>query len=383
MRESVSVKQTMRERQTDRSRHASGKFLRECRGACRALTLLEVILALTLMIFLLAMVFPFYTTVVRVRNEGGLIARDVMLTRSLLEEMAETIRHATDVVPGGEVGFKGTWDSITIVRTRMPELYAFDEQDLLRELPPPAQNDLVRIQYKLLWDPEEEDAEGVPICYGLWKSTLKTLDPNPSFRIAEREPGEDLGLSGNSGGGIEEQLNLPTPEGDLVAPEIRFVRFQYYDGAQWLNRWQSGGPAGTGGGDLEGETGEESGLDDEAGGLGSDASELGGGLSGLGGLGGGGLGGGGRGGAGGQVYALPQAVKITLGRERIDPEEMEEKIAREEEETAEFGQPSEEDEEHHPDRFTIVVRLLQSDPSFTSSLRHGHATGVGRQEGVR
>ena len=99
------------------------------------LTLLEVILALSLMIMLLSGVYSFYATSLKAREVGGTIARDAMLTRALLERIADELRHATDIVPGDGIGFRGERDNITIVHTRMPELYAFDEIDLYCKLP--------------------------------------------------------------------------------------------------------------------------------------------------------------------------------------------------------------------------------------------------------
>ena len=211
------------------SRRRGGVSSRSARG--RAFTLLEVILALFLMILLLSGVYSFYATVLRARAEGGRIARDAMLTRALLERIAAELRHAADVVPGDGIGFRGEKDSITIVRTRMPELYAFDEFDLIRDEPPPAQMDIERIRYELLWDEELEDEEGVLLCHGLWRTVQKTFDPNPRFVVKEAEAGE--GEDEN-----EDRIAAPRAEGELIAPEIKYVRFAYFDGAEWRDQWQ-------------------------------------------------------------------------------------------------------------------------------------------------
>ena len=62
-------------------------------------------------------------------------------------------------------------------------------------------------------------------------------------------------------------------------------------------------------------------------------------------------------------YVLPQAVRITIGKVKVPPEEEELELDEETEE--------EEEEEYHPDRFTIVVYLRQADQSLLSSRKYG------------
>jgi len=308
-------------------------------GSRRAFTLLEVVLALFLMIVILSGVYAFYATSLRARHEGGEATRDIALIRWILDRMADEIRHATDIVPGDGIGFSGTEDEITIIHTRMPELYAFKKFDSVRQELPPAQMDILRIHYQLLWDDEFEDEEGVPICHGLWRSEQKTFDPNPKFIMTEsEEPGEDSFEEESEDQGEEgeqeqkEESKPIKPEGELLAPEIKYLKFEYFDGAEWLDRWQSS--------------------EDAA------ADTAGAALFGQGG------------------YALPQAVKITIGRDRVSPEDEEFDLTELDEEEG-FK-----DEEYHPDRFTVVVYLMQADQSLLSSRQYGLAEQLGRQEGV-
>jgi len=210
----------------------------------------------------------------------------------------------------------------------MPELYAFEEFDEMVDDLPPAQMDLERVRYELLYDEELVDDNDDPYCHGLWRSVQKTFDPNPKFVMADDAEG------GGADEDEDELLSRPRIEGELVAPEIKYVRFEYFDGAQWHDQWQV--------------VTDEGGLD-----TGPQAA------------------------AGKGGYALPQAVRITLGQIPIPLDEKEalEDLEREEEE--------EEDKEHHPDRFTLAVSLLQADPSLMSSRQYGVADQLGRQEGVR
>src|SRR5438034_22613 len=67
---------------------------------------------------------------------------------------------------------------------------------------------------------------------------------------------------------------------ELVAPEYKYIKLEYFDGAQWKDRWQNQQQAS------------------------SDATQDPAGL-------------------GGGDHALPQAVRITIGRERVAPEDEE------------------------------------------------------------
>jgi len=311
-------------------------------------TLLEALLALTLMIVLLSGVFAFYATILRARHEGCQATRDVKMTRAILTGMAEEIRHTTDIVPGDGIGFRGDRHGITIVRLALPEKYAFDEYDPMIDQLPPAQLDYRRVGYQLLWDDELEDDEGVRLCHGLWRTEQKTFDPNPRFVIDEEE------LAGEQ----ESRMMVPRAEGELVAPEIKFLEFAYFDGANWRDRWQFVGAQ-------QGE-GAAGSLDEPAD-LGDLQAPSDGGPPAASGT---------DPGEGG--YILPQAVRITIGNVRVDPEEDE----------LTFSQYAsieerDEDEEYHADRFTIVVPILQADKSLLSSRKYGVSDSLSRQEGVR
>lgn len=289
----------------------------------RGITLLEVLLSLTLIVLMMSGIFGFYNTVLRVRQEGSVLAQDVLLTRAILDRIADEIRHATDIVPGDGIGFRGDRNSITIVRHRMTENYSYIEYDdtAIANLPPP-QLDLIRIKYELREDPDEvDDEDGLPIVYGLFRSEQKVFDPNPEVIVdldtdlGEAQKDEDL------------PMDVPPVTTELYAPEIKYLRFQYFDGMQWLDQWQT--------------VDEFGGID-----MGKAAA------------------------TGKASYALPQAVMITIGRVRATREELEL--------TKQGSEEEEEDEIHHPDRFTIVVHVLQSDPSLITSRKFGVADQLGR-----
>jgi len=324
---------------------------RDAIGRRRGLTLLEVVLSIGLTLLLLSGVFGFYMTVLRARDEGTAATRNIKLDRALLMQIAAEIRHATDIVPGDGIGFRGNRHKLTIVKVGMPERYAFDLHDPMQDDLPPAQLDVRRITYELLWDQEErKDTEGVRVCYGLWRSEQKTFDPNPRFIVKQDTASNETEQIGNA----------PAPEGELIAPEIKYLEFRYFDGAKWQPRWQMTNDYEGSGSSGTSEGGDGGGMLSA---LGDDASsgESGGGTS-----------------PGSSGYALPQAIKITIGRLRVPPEEDElnfQKLV------SQNFEERREDEVYHEDRLTLVVPLLQADQTLLSSRKYGVADSLSRQEG--
>lgn len=309
----------------------------------RGFTLLEAVLAISLTIVILSGVFAFYMHILRAREAGVGAIHDAKLNRAILAQMAHEIRHVTSIVPGDGVGFRGDRHRIAIVYLALPDHEAFREFNPDVDMPPPAQNDLRRVTYQLLWDDEQIDTEGVPICHGLWRTQQRMFDPNPQFVVQDDDVGTD---DEEEGGGM-----APQAEGELIAPEIKYLTFEYFDGAEWRDRWQFAADAEDEveqeepGGEIE--TGMETDIWAPA--------------------------------AGGKVpdensYALPQAVRITVGRVRVEPED--ERMG-----FGLFDPELDELEENHPDRFTIVVPLLAADRTLLSSRQYGVADSVARQEG--
>lgn len=299
----------------------------------QGVTLLEAVLALGLMVVLLGGVYSFYFTAMKARETGKQYARDVMTARSILATIALEVRQAVDITPGDGQGFQGDKDSITIVTTRIPERYAFHDIDSMQEELPPGQADWMRITYQLLWPEDEEDAlldeNDEPICYGLWRTIERTIDPNPSFVIEldEEEAGETW---------EEAEDTRPRVEGELIAPEIKYLEFEYYDGADWHDRWHVAAEV------AEGEQGFDEGfsdfMGDEFGGDGEESDN----------------------------YTLPQMVRITMGYTAIPRDEDEFDVT-----VLEDFEDEREGRVYHEDRYTIQVALRTADPTQLSSRRFG------------
>ncbi|GMU24090.1 MAG: hypothetical protein AMXMBFR13_41670 [Phycisphaerae bacterium] len=276
--------------------------------------MLEAVLSLFLMIVMLSGVWTFYMTSLRAREEGQKISREAILNRAILDRIAEEIRHASEMVFDKGEGFQGTRDRLTIVRVDVtgPGSYQVYQEtsDERRNL----QIDFRRITYQLYKDPEEQpDPEypDLPMIWGLIRTEQDEFDPNSRFT--------DLTDEENPDAQPEALANRPRPKPwEMLAPEIKYLRFRFYDGATWKDRWQEG--SGEGGKNI-----------------------------------------------------LPQAVEITIGTHRDPDEEREELDITQLQEM----EDRRENEEYHPDRFRIIVALRQADQSLLSSRQQGLSESLG------
>jgi len=293
-------------------RYPSRRRVGGLRAARPGLTLLEVIIAMGLTGMLLASVYVFYANVLQTREAADLITKDALLSRVTVARIADDVRNAGGFTPGFGVGLTGDKHSISVFRYVVPETDVFNEYQVGLDQLPPAKADLRNVKYSLVWDEENKDENGDPICHGLFRSVQKTLN-----QVVIREDkgggalpeGNALDRAEEEGAADEEgpvEVNPLGVEGELVAPEIKYLRFAYFDGAEWVDQW-----------------------------IGGDKAE----------------------------NALPQAVMITVGRKPVLPEDEE---ADDEEANAVLQGTGDQLVQLHPDRFTVIVRLKQADRFLNS-----------------
>ncbi len=280
------------------------RSMRPARVGTDGFTLLEAVLAVSLVIMLLSAAYGFYWHSLRVCEKGRKITDSAQLMRVIVTRMADELRQANDLiegfgapVPGGagsvtgqgekviepEVSSMIGWPGrITFIMQAMPGRELFKEQSI-REQPPPGQHDVRLVHYRIVWDEENLDAEGNAVCRGLFRGEVKTLNPY-------RALGDEW-----------EPIEL-----EQYAPEIKYLELRYFDGSSeegWTSKW-----------------------------------------------------------TGGQGNALPQAIRITVGTAPQSPDEAEQPGILDEAEMAE------KDAEYHPDRYTMIVRLPGADTFFGSRL---------------
>jgi hypothetical protein len=262
-------------------------------------TLIEVILALALITLVSGLMFAFYDATLRSRDWGTRQMGDSQLARVIGMKIGEEIRSAVGTDWAVGAGISGKKNQITI------QTVSLTDKDLLyprsiKDAPVPPQYDLREVKYYLAYNDEENHE---------YPDGTTAWAPLGLVRREKRNRFQTVVLENKS-----EMVDL-----DLLAPEMKYLRFRYFDGIDWWDDWQASGQAG--GGTSTPSTG---------------------------------------GGAGNQ--ALPLAVEVTVGYAELPPEE--EKDFNLENDT---GLTPSVPDPYSPAAFSAVFRLLQADESLLQS----------------
>jgi len=223
-------------------------------GRRRALTLLEIVLAMSLLVVLSSMTYWFYGSALETRRSGTIRAHRLRLVRVVLDRMAQEIRQASLITADDRVGIRGEPERIWLSTIRVPSK-ELSKKRRSREEPPPGEYDLVKVEYKIARHPDivqEEENWELPL--GLARVEIEIPRPD-SAQTGEANEEEKLVVGGEEGeAAFLEQLaesqfqNEDEKAGDaqleprieweeLYAPEIRYLRFCYYDGHSWWDKW--------------------------------------------------------------------------------------------------------------------------------------------------
>lgn len=275
------------------------------RSRQRALTLIEVVLSIALMIVLVTALFAFYDVAMKVRESGKRIVDRGEYIRTMAERVAEEIRAANGFAPGLGAGISGYSHEIHLQTVVLPDRELFYPRSI-KDRPLPAQADIRDVRWYLGIDTEETeeyaDPEDVnakvqgPATLGIVRREVKTF----------RQTGPQRGKP--------EEADI-----DLVSSELRYLRFRYFDGVDWVDIWQP--PPGSMG------------------------------------------------------NSLPQAIEVTVGYAPILPEDPT-KLDFDQEDQR-ISQP----EPYTPDRYSVVVRLNQADTFFGSRLMRAQRRAFGSGSG--
>lgn len=256
----------------------------------RGLTLLELLLAIGLMSLMSGLMFMFYAVTLKTREHGTRKIVDTQLCRTVALKIADEIRSANGFLQGLGPGIGGNKHIIRLQTVVLPDREQFLTRNI-QDAPPPAASDIRQVAWYLAYDPEQthvygDGTEG-PLPLGLVRREIKTLN---QVIIDETR---------------KEQVDV-----DLYSRDIKYLRFRYFDGAQWLDGWDIGAGA-----------------------------------------------------EGGMGNSLPQAVEVTVGYEAIQPPD-ETILDFKDDGNLEPAPP----EPYSPETYTIMVRLSQADTFFGSRL---------------
>lgn len=239
----------------------------------RGVTLLEMILASSLLVLLSSLTYVFYSSSLSARDSGMKEAAKLRLVRVVLDRMTTELRQIPVMTRDFGVGLVGDPEAIILTTRRVPRR-ELAQPSPGSEGPPDSEYDLVQVQYRIARHPDVLHDEGYELPLGLARIESKVPRPESALALAsaeeeenaEGEEGGETGEEGESPGEEEEGLM----EGDslalgdtffdelfaqeenaddgasleadinweeLYAPEVHYVRFCYFDGATWWDKW--------------------------------------------------------------------------------------------------------------------------------------------------
>ena len=174
-----------------------------------AMTLLEVVLAIALVVLMMGSVYGFYGRTVAVRDRVVDRTAQVTAMRNVMRRITDELRCAK-VYPFINIGLTGGEDEAQFITTMLPGPAAWVRRDVIDDAPPP-EYDLQLVGYRLRTS-EDEDEGGQVVVEGL-ERTCQRLQA-----VAEAEEGEGIEVA-------------------FLTPHVKFLRLQYWSGRDWAPQW--------------------------------------------------------------------------------------------------------------------------------------------------
>lgn len=182
------------------------------RRSCRAFTLFEVLIAVSLVVGLMGSVLVFYRYATETRAMVIDQAESVTARRMVMERITLELRSAVISASNSMVPLSGTISTLSIP-TAGPLPRSIWRVDPEAESPPPiGVSDVSEVKYSIR---SHTDGDGNVVVDGLDR-TMGVVAP-----VTEDS----------------------TPPSSVFAPRVKFVRFRYFDGANWTDSWGGGMPA--------------------------------------------------------------------------------------------------------------------------------------------
>jgi len=223
----------------------------------RGVTLLEILLAMSLLVTLTSMTYWFYSSSMETNQKGTMEADKLRLARVILDRITTEIRQASSTTAEDRMGIRGEKESIAISTLRVPTK-ELSKKRSSRDAPPPGEFDLVAVQYKIARHPDILHEDGYEMPLGL--ARVEVLIPRAVAPGVAKTGQTEQPAEGSSDGTVPPEKapleELFSEEGvgekdvslgpdinweELYAPEIRFIRFCYHDGYKWWDDWQVAG----------------------------------------------------------------------------------------------------------------------------------------------
>jgi type II secretion system protein J len=173
------------------------------------MTLLEVVLAISIVVMMMGGTYAFYTDVLGARDRVVQTAERINAVRSVMSRLTDELDSAK-LYPFVNIGLSGQTDRMEFMTVVLPGRAAWALRGLTEE-PIPAEHDLQLVGYRLR---TTEDDSGEVLVEGLERTCQRRLT------ATEVEEGQEIELS-------------------LMTPHVRFLSLQYWDGSAWTSTWSA------------------------------------------------------------------------------------------------------------------------------------------------
>jgi hypothetical protein len=181
------------------------------RPAKAGFTLLEVVLAVTLALALMAAMLTFYKQAADVRAAVLGDARLIGAERMIMGRLTEELRSAF-VQRFIGLGLEGGMSEMRFVSVTFPGGAMWVEQNVTDVAPMARESDVAIVGYRLRYS---EDEMGQVVVDGLERTCQRT----PTAQISEE--GKEI-------------------QATLLSPDLKFLRLRYWDGTAWAESWGGG-----------------------------------------------------------------------------------------------------------------------------------------------
>lgn len=242
----------------------------------RGLTLLEVVLAMGLLTMLSSLTYWFYYSTLESRRQGVGEAQRIRLARVVLDRIVTEIRQSATIASDKGGGLLGDPEQIRLTTLRTPDRQQYGDQLRYGESAGTA-SDVVKVAYHIVRHPDIKHEDGYPLPLGLGRMEARIPRPegytfggssmdNPADQQTDqqtdqqdeesKETEEEQGNESTQDEAVENLsdtfLNALFGDEDksagvgaaaeinweeLYAPEIKYLRFCYFDGSKWWDSW--------------------------------------------------------------------------------------------------------------------------------------------------
>ncbi|MDP6637505.1 MAG: hypothetical protein QGG42_21610 [Phycisphaerae bacterium] len=181
--------------------------IRSKRSISAGFTLLEVVLAISLIVSLMGSAIWFTRNIASARDKINNKAQEIVSRRSLMRRITKELRCAMSMRRLG-LGIAGESDYIAFVTTSLPGRSVWVDRNILDQ-PVPPETDIQLITYR---QAIVEDEEGMEEIVGIERTCQKLLD------APEAEEGENIRVA-------------------MLTEKLKYLRLRYFDGESWTKVW--------------------------------------------------------------------------------------------------------------------------------------------------